>query len=221
MFKNNFKYIVFIGALVYLFKDRLFKLYKDMTQEDKENIETHTKQWEGGLSRDMGDTASKLFCPTPYKDGHKYHTNKGITYTTWKSVHGSGHDNRFLYMNNKDWFDIYWNKYYKACKADKLKSWNIGVTLTQFCWGSGVYGGSKLFQKILNNTGANLVVDGKIGSKTIDEANKRNPKILFDQLIDGRKDFFESLAQSSKYSKFLNGWLNRLNDFKEKFRPRK
>lgn len=176
------------------------------------------KQWEGGLSRDMNDSASKNMCPTPYRDGNRYHTNKGITYAVWKAHFGSSADARFYEMNNNDWFEIFDKLYFKAVKGHDFKCLNIGAMVSEFAWGSGVIPAGKLLQKACNKMGANLVVDGAIGKKTLEFANSVDPKILFDLLIQVRKDFFTSIGVG-KNAKFLKGWINRLNDNAKKFRP--
>jgi lysozyme family protein len=179
---------------------------------------TTMKSWEGGLSRDPNDSAYAHLCLTPYKDGYQYHTNKGITYAVWKSHFGSGEDDRFYEMNNQDWFKIFDQLYFKAVKGHDFKVLNIGAMVSEFAWGSGVIPAGKLLQHACNKMGANLVIDGQIGQHTLDFTNSVDAKILFDNLIQVRKDFFTSIGVG-KNAKFLKGWLNRLNDNAKKFRP--
>lgn len=213
-----------LAILMVLLGITIFKTLKGLMSApmDKSNLQTvvdHTQRWEGGLSRDKNDTASKYPCPTPFNGKTGWHTNKGVTYQTWVSIFGKYKDSKFLNMSNADWFKCY-SKYWDGMKAPQVKDWRIGVTMAQFAWGSGVHGGSRLVQKILNKHGAKLNVDGKIGQATIDEINKRNPAKLFKQLVDGRKEFFVNLANSgSNYATFLKGWLNRLDDFEKTFKP--
>lgn len=176
------------------------------------------KAWEGGLSKDPSDSASANFCPTAYKDGKKYHTNKGITYAVWKAHFGVDNDARFYAMNDQDWFTIFDKWYFKAVKGHDFKCLNIGALVSDFAWGSGVIPAGKLLQKACNKMGANLLIDGKIGPKTLEIANSLNEKLLFSNLIQVRKDFFISIS-SGKNAKFLKGWLNRLKDNEVKFRP--
>ena len=73
---------------------------------------------------------------------------------------------------------------------------------------SGTYG-IKYPQKVLGVT-----ADGVVGPKTIAAINDYpNKKELFEKLWKRRKAYFESIGKG-KNSKFLNGWLNRLNEFK-------
>jgi lysozyme family protein len=176
------------------------------------------KRWEGGLSKDLSDSASAHFCPTPYKDGHRYHTNKGITYAVWKSYFGSHDDLDFYVMSDVDWFKIFDNLYFKGVRGHKFDCLNIGLLVADFAWGSGINPAGKQLQRACNSLGSLLVVDGQIGSKTITEANKHDKNALFDSLVNVRRQFYHNIA-IGKNSKFLRGWLNRLNDDALKLRP--
>lgn len=176
------------------------------------------KSWEGGLSRHLKDSASSNFCPTEHKDGFRYHTNKGITYAVWRAHFGSDKDLRFYKMNDEDWFEIFDKLYFKAVKGHEFKVLNIGALVAEYAWGSGVNPASKLLQKACNKMGANLLIDGKIGRKTLDVANSLNEVLLFSNLIQVRKDFFISISQG-KNAVFLKGWLNRLKDMEKKYKP--
>lgn len=175
-------------------------------------------QWEGKLSRHPADSAAKYPCPTPYRDGLKYHTNKGITYATWSGYFGNKNDARFYAMSDQDWFTIFSKLYYLPVKGDKFKCPNIGYMVSEFAWGSGVNPAVKTLQRACNNMGAKLEVDGLIGNKTLEFANNADPKILFDNLIQERKEFFIAISKG-KNAVFLKGWLNRLSNNAELFRP--
>ena len=177
-----------------------------------------TKKWEGGLSRDKNDSASSYPCPTAYKGKTGYHTNAGITYKTWVSFFGTDNDARFYLMNAADWFKIFKTGYWDGVRGDAYNSQNIAVFVTGMAWGSGVKQASKSLQVAINHCGLLCTIDGIIGSKTILLANSIEPRKLFDELINERKRFFYAIA-TGKNAKFLNGWLNRLNDYQKTFTP--
>lgn len=177
------------------------------------------KKWEGGLSRDKDDSASKFPCPTPFKGQTGYHTNKGITYQSWVSVFGRNNDDRFFAMSDEDWFTIFDKNYFSQVKGKSFKTLNIAAMVTAIAWGSGVSQGGKHLQRALNMLGANLKVDSIIGEKTLTAANNANQKQLFDTLLKVREDFFRAIAVG-KNAKFLKGWLNRLNDYRKEFEVR-
>jgi len=176
------------------------------------------KEFEGGLSRDMNDSASAHMCPTAYKDGHKYHTQKGITYAAWSSHFGTTHDDRFYTMNDQDWFEIFKLGYWIPSGCDKLTSLNVAAMIADSSWGSGVSQGIKTLQKALNLCGHSLVVDGAIGPKTIEAANSTDELVLFECIVSVRRDFFKAIGVG-KNAKFLNGWLRRLSTNELKYKP--
>ena len=176
------------------------------------------KQWEGGLSKDMHDSASAHFCPTPYKDGNKYHTNKGITYAVWKQYFGAGHDTEFYAMSDQDWFTIFDNLYFKAVKGHEIKSINVACMVADSAWASGVNPASKMLQRACNAIGGKLVVDGSIGNGTLSFVNSADQTKLFDALVQVRADFYKAIAVGHN-AIYLKGWINRLSDDAKKFRP--
>lgn len=187
------------------------------------NLETYikfTKKWEGGLSRDTSDSASKYPCPKAYKGISGYHTNMGITYRVWESVFGKNNDARFFEMSNEDWFKVFKTLYWDSVKGDNYECFSIAVMVTGMAWGSGAHRASITLQQAINNCGGNVAVDGKIGMKTVAAANAINDLKLFNELIRLRKQFFLAISEpGSKNAKFRKGWLNRLVDYEKTFRP--
>jgi lysozyme family protein len=181
-----------------------------------------TKKWEGGLSKDKSDSASKFPCPTPYKGISGYHTNIGITYTVWSNFYGKDKDQRFFEMTAEEWFKVFKTLYWNQVKADEFKSINVAIFVTGMAWGSGKSQAIKSLQQALINCGVlkKEDKDGIIGNKTITAANSISPRVLFDALIEERRRFFNVIGRpGTKNNKFLKGWLNRLNDYIKEFRP--
>jgi lysozyme family protein len=177
-----------------------------------------TKKWEGGLSRDTADSASKHPCPTPYNGHTGWHTNVGITYQVWESMFGKGNDARFFAMNADDWFKVFKTLYWNSVKADQFKSVNVAIIVTGMAWGSGAKQAIKSLQTAINNCGVKCDVDGVIGNNTLTAANSIDPRVLFDAIANERERFFKAIGVG-KNAKFLKGWLNRLEDYKKTFRP--
>ena len=177
------------------------------------------KKWEGGLSRDKADSASKFPCPTPYKGLGGYHTNIGITYAVWKNMYGNGNDARFFAMNNEDWFNVFKTLYWNSVRADEFLSQNVAIFVTGMAWGSGKKQAVMSLQQAIINCGVSVDKDGVLGNKTIAAANKINAQVLFDALTAERERFFKYIGRpGSKNAKFLKGSLNRLSDYKKTFR---
>lgn len=179
-----------------------------------------TKKWEGGLSRDKADSASSTPCPTLYKGLGGYHTNVGITYIVWKKMYGAKNDQRFFDMNSEDWFNVFKTLYWNGVRGDEYISKNVAIFVTGMAWGSGKKQAVKSLQTAIKNCGVEISIDSVLGNTTIRLANSIEPQKLFDALTTERERFFRYIGRpGTKNSKFLKGWLNRLNSYKENFRP--
>lgn len=162
-------------------------------------------RWEGGVSNDKADSGGL--------------TNKGITFVTYGNLSKSVLNKEptkqnFLAMTERDAeliIRFFWNK---ATNNNGFNSQKISEAVTTWFWGSGSFG-LKEFQRLLNKKHqAKLAVDGKIGNKTMSVVNRINEHTLFVQMVEARKQFFIDLTnRRPKDKRFLNGWLNRLNDF--------
>lgn len=173
------------------------------------------RKWEGGLSNDPNDSASKKPCPIIVNGKSGYHTNAGITYETWVGVFGENQNNRFIAMSDEDWNYIFKLKYWDRVQADRIKSDAIAATLVSWAWGSGANRAVRMMQDVVG-----AKVDGIIGSQTLSLINKSDESELFDKCIKKRKDFFEYISRKNpKNLKFLKGWLNRLKEFEQTFKP--
>ena len=179
------------------------------------NVEKYAKwvlKWEGGYVNDPNDAGGE--------------TNKGITIATWKSAgydcsqkiaqvttkSGKVYENvtKSLYeMTDEQFTKILKTKYWDYWKADKIVSQSVAEMLVQWMWGSGIVG-VKEAQKVLG-----VVPNGVVCCKTLEAVNGRNSKELWDTLKKAREQFFRDLVvKRPANKKFLQGWLNRLNDMK-------
>ncbi len=70
-------------------------------------------------------------------------------------------------------------------------------------------------QRLLNELfGKNLLTDGILGNKTARAINNCDAEQLFNAIKLMREEYYNKIAQKGNNRKFLNGWLNRLKDFK-------
>lgn len=180
------------------------------------NIRSFIQAWEGGLSRDPGDSASSFPAPWPWKDPKDgivktgWHTNTGVTYKSFVGLAPKlGYElkpDTFFVMPDKVWGGIYkvgyWDKWY----LDKMNSQAIADLIADFAWGSGVNGSFQSVRKY-------LAVKGHPVNSTLEAVQAINKLSLlheektFLELVDHREKFFRSLADFSLYGQ---GWLNRL-----------
>jgi len=176
------------------------------------------KKWERRLSRDKNDSSSSYPCPTPFNGKTRWHTHAGITFKTFVSFYGPENNERFFAMSSEDWFKIFKRGYWDTVKGDSFTSQNIAIFVTGMAWGSGSRQAIKSLQTAINHCGVYCDVDGVIGMKTINAANSIEPRVLFDALTNERERFFYAIGVG-KNAKFINGWINRLNDYRKTFRP--
>lgn len=170
--------------------------------------------WEGKLSKNPNDPAAV----DPVPDGSGYHTNKGVTWATFKGLAKqlgySATPELFYKMPNDIWLKIYKVGYWNPMNADNINSQGIAELLADWAWGSGPGTAARFVQRYLTGKGYKIAVDGRFGpasTKALNDAIKKfGPKQVFDELWNVRLEFLKSL---SGWAYFGQGWLNRMKDF--------
>ena len=158
-------------------------------------------KWEGGFVNDPTD--------------HGGATNKGVTIATWKKCgydkDGDGDidvdDIRLLTVNDATLVlkKYYWDRW----KADWIVNQSVADILVDWVWGSGKWG-IIIPQRILY-----LKEDGIVGNNTLNAVNNVEPAKFHQQIKQAREKFLQDIvARDKSQSRFIQGWLNRLNDFK-------
>jgi lysozyme family protein len=173
---------------------------------------TFTKQAEGGLSKAKTDTASS----DPVPDGSGYHTNKGITWATFKRyapiLAYTATPALFYLMPEKIFLGIF-EGYWKSAGANLIKSQAMATIIFQAMWGGGYSALVKDIQNYLMKYGYSKVsADGGIGTNTAGAINnycltKGKEKLLYDYSFDERLKYLRSLAS---YAANGNGWESRM-----------
>ena len=184
------------------------------------NIVPHIRKSEGGISSEPRDSASKNSSPCGKKNGYPIHTNKGITWATFKGLASKGGysascDN-FLKMPDDIWFKVYKVGFWDEVQGDKIQNQAIANTFVEMVWGSGLGSVSRgtgtigwLNSFFKKNYNKNLTTI----SQMVDFVNQlddegKTPE-LFEKLNDFRATKYKNLNQPT----FTKGWLNRLNAF--------
>lgn len=145
-------------------------------------------------------------------------TNKGITLKTF-----TGCSQRLLGVdptldNLKALSDdqaatIYKALYWNAVCGDAIASQNLADIVCDFYVNAQSHA-AKLLQTVLNSVGAKLDVDGAIGPSTMAALAASDQNDVYQRYKQGRIAYYQNLAQQvPSLSKFLNGWLNRVNSF--------
>ena len=165
-----------------------------------EDLSPIVAKWEAGFVNDKTDKGGA--------------TNMGITIGTWRQIgydkDGDGdidvQDIRLL--DEHDFsavLKIYWNRW----QANKILNQSVANILVDWVFTSGAWG-IKIPQRILG-----LKEDGVVGPKTLQALNALPPKELFEKIFKAREKFLKDIVKNNPSQKrFINGWLNRLNDFK-------
>lgn len=106
--------------------------------------------------------------------------------------------------------DIYYQKYWLATKCDQLPD-NVAILAFDTSVNNGVSRASKFLQRAVN-----VQDDGIIGDGTIDAVNNVDPSDICSNICDQRENFYRAIVKAHpEQSKYLNGWLRRVNEMRE------
>ena len=142
-------------------------------------------------------------------------TNMGVTHATWRMVgydkDGDGdidaEDIRLL--SKEDAVKVLRLNYWNRWKADQITNQSIAEILVDWVWGSGKWG-IVIPQRILK-----VPDDGIVGNATLFAVNSANQRGLHEAIFQARGRFILDLVKNHpEQKKFLDGWMNRLNNFK-------
>lgn len=174
----------------------------------------HVLKWEGKTSSDPRDTTAAR-CVSP----GMIHTNKGVTYCTFREMAASlgitpvTHA-RFLRLTDQEVARFIF-RFYDNVNGSKFPD-SIAVAMVEAAWLSGKQRAEKHLLDALADLGQTVytIADAQRAAKTVNEQK------LFDAYVNRRWAYLiDYLGNSPKYAVFKNGWRNRLNDFKTKYRP--
>lgn len=120
------------------------------------------------------------------------------------------HDRRL----ENDVFNFYYRYFYSPLKLDDINNLLICGHLLCHSVNAGIKNGVKLLQKAINDTySININVDGCIGKQTINYTNGSMQNELCENFIKRRKQYYVELVNKRpSQKKFLNGWLNRVDN---------
>jgi lysozyme family protein len=180
-----------------------------------QNFLDHVLKFEGKTSKDPRDSASKC---APFSGA--YHTNKGITYCTFKSVAPQVgikpiNYERFLKITDSDVSKILYMIYYKSLQGRFMKP-EIAFSMIEIAWASGPKVAAQTLQQALNHLGVKARYTNRIDAETLNLLSKVGVKSLFSAIWNARINW---LKQLPSYATFGNGWMNRINTFTQRFFP--
>ena len=163
----------------------------------------HIIKWEGGAKY----TNDPLDRGGATKYGITIGTLQGIKYDTNHDGKVNVEDVKSLQLD--DFKHILKKQYWDRWKADDIVNQSLANLLVDWTWGSGKHG-ITIPQRCLG-----VPADGKVGNVTINALNGANQKDIYNKVWQARKQFYYNIVKSNpSQSKWLHGWLNRLNDLK-------
>ena len=175
------------------------------------SLTKHILASEGKTSSDPRDTAAKC-----YPGG--IHTNKGITFCTFKALAGQAgispvtHD-RFLKLTDADVAKFIYI-FYDNINGSKLPD-SVALAATEAAWGSGP---GRALQHLRDSV-RDLGKPAATTTAAIKAAAALPERKLFDAYQARREAYIRSLGAQPTYAWALKGWLDRLKRFNSQFRP--
>lgn len=172
---------------------------------------------EGGLSRATTDTASKS--PSPFEHNGKtgWHTNRGITWDTFKGLSSKAgytvNKDNFIFMPDNIWLKIYRVGFWDSARGDLYNSQAIANAVVDWAWasGTGQRGSKGALIRYLAKKGITATNFDSIANGFNELVKKEGEQKVFNDLIDERKRFFVSLKQPANEK----GWLARMETLRQ------
>ncbi|MDD2869647.1 glycosyl hydrolase 108 family protein [Neomegalonema sp.] len=121
-------------------------------------------------------------------------------------------------LTRQDAEDIYFADYYSKLRC-QLMDFNVALSICDFGVNAGIETSARALQLVINRLGNfNLVLDGKIGSKTIEAIktikNIGTTNYMLLMFTDFKKRFYKSIRVGRKY-KYLITDLNRTDKIQD------
>jgi lysozyme family protein len=167
-------------------------------------------------------------------------TNRGISWPVWlenaRSVlNVSPTLDNLRALNREQAAKIYKEKYWNPIYADNIVDGDLRWLLFDF-YVNAKGGAVKTLQRTLNELGASVSVDGAMGPNTLATLNGFGDKsLLYNTFKINRQKFYDDLTKKSvdrylarypnateaellknTHKNHINGWTNRVNEFKDK-----
>lgn len=133
-------------------------------------------------------------------------TNLGVTKVTWEEY--TKHPTTEAVMRSLTpelVAPLYKRRYWNGSNCDSLPS-GLDYAVFDFAVNAGPGRAIKTLQEALG-----CLVDGYIGSKTLQQINATDPRTLIDKFSKAKEDFYKTLKTFDTFGK---GWLNRIAEVK-------
>jgi lysozyme family protein len=163
----------------------------------------NTLQHEGGYTVDVGGP-----------------TNQGITQKSYDSyITKRGFNGKSVKeLKPEEVGKFYYDEFYTTPKLNIIPYQSVKGILFDYAVNSGSQRAVKDLQKEVGVT-----VDGSLGPKTLIAVDKYvkqyGETFLAHQILNRRANYMIKLSEKypEKYAKYINGWMNRINNLKEQY----
>jgi lysozyme family protein len=173
---------------------------------------------EGGMSNKKTDTASSNTWPNVYLGQTGWHTNKGVTRTTF--LHYApilGYPatfEHFVLMPISTWNKIFKTGYWDTVKSDLINNQAIADFIAEWNFGSGTNAARNVQQVLKRSFNYPLLEDdgivGKITLNAINEVAAKNAKEFLRLLQLEKLDYYDQIVKfNPSQSANIKGWLSR------------
>jgi lysozyme family protein len=110
---------------------------------------------------------------------------------------------------------FYKANYWDCLSLDSLTCQQIANQLFDAAVNMGTVTAAKFLQNAINTfAGNSIVIDGKVGIRTIEAANALDAQSLYNKINDLRKERYgQIIAADPSQDKFKNSWLSRIKPF--------
>jgi lysozyme family protein len=107
--------------------------------------------------------------------------------------------------------NFYRTRFWDALQLDKLNDPRVAIKVFDTAVNMGNQWGGKMLQMALNdyNDAYGLTVDGRIGPRTIEAANKADGDAVLLFMVNRLIDRYTELANIGNNMKFKKGWITR------------
>lgn len=132
-------------------------------------------------------------------------TMYGITEATFERAKRLIDSKSIRWLTVKEARQIYREMYWKQCGAHLLKS-GVNALVFDICVNSGPRRAGLILQRSINSLGGSVTVDGKVGRRTAEGAEKLDAFILINEISARRHVFWSRLKI---WTTFRFGWTRR------------
>lgn len=115
--------------------------------------------------------------------------------------------------------EIYKKYFWDVVKLDSLSSDKKGFIFFDAVVNHGKVGATGILQRALQDLDISIVVDRKFGNQTLKCLEESDEEKFIDMFLLKRSNYFKKIVQNDPtQNKYLNGWLNRIENCRKDVR---